>query len=139
MWKISIIIGKDDIKEMSKITKRLPEAELEIMQIVWEADDNKEIITSNYIYERFSKLRGWALPTLMTVLTRLVKKGYLSCEKRGRSNFYGVVITRDEYIQYEANSVYTRVFCSNMDLLNESLIKSKSVTKDEIIAAAKSL
>ena len=32
---------------MSKITKRLPEAELEIMQIVWDADANKETITSN--------------------------------------------------------------------------------------------
>lgn len=124
---------------MSKITKRLPEAEMEIMQIVWDADDNKETITSNYIYERFSKLRGWALPTLMTVLTRLVKKGYLSCEKKGRSNFYGVVITRDEYVQYEANSVYTRVFCSNMDLLNKSLIESNSVSKEEIVEAAKRL
>lgn len=124
---------------MSKITKRLPEAELEIMQIVWDADANKETITSNYIYERFSQMRGWALPTLMTVLTRLVKKGYLSCEKRGRSNFYGVIITRDEYIQYEANSVYTRVFCSNMDLLNDALIKSKSVKKEDIVAAAKNL
>ena len=79
------------------------------------------------------------MPTLMTVLTRLVKKGYLSCEKRGRSNFYGVIITRDEYIQYEANSVYTRVFCSNMDLLNDALIKSKSVKKEDIVAAAKNL
>ena len=124
---------------MSKITKRLPEAELLIMQIVWDADANNETITSNYIFERFSKLRGWALPTLMTVLTRLVKKGYMSCEKRGRSNFYGVVITRDEYIQYEADIVYTKVFGSNMELLYKSLIEAKSVSKEEIIAAAKNL
>ena len=124
---------------MSNITKRLPEAELEIMQIVWDANDINETITSNYIYERFSQLRGWALPTLMTVLTRLVKKGYLSCEKRGRSNFYGVVVGRDEYLQYEANSAYAKVFCSNMALLYKSLIESNSVTKEDIIEATKNL
>lgn len=124
---------------MSKITKRLPEAELEIMQIVWDAEVTDDGITSNYIYDRFSQIRGWALPTLMTVLTRLVKKGYLSCVKKGRSNFYNAVITRSEYINYEANTVYTKVFCSNMDLLNTALIESGSVNKEDIVAAAKNL
>lgn len=124
---------------MSKITKRLPEAELEIMQIVWDAEVTDDGITSNYIYDRFSQIRGWALPTLMTVLTRLVKKGYLSCVKKGRSNFYNAVITRKEYINYEANTVYTNVFCSSMELLNNALIESGSVKKEEIVAAAKNL
>ena len=63
----------------------------------------------------------------------------MSCEKRGRSNFYGVVITRDEYIQYEADIVYTKVFGSNMELLYKTLIEAKSVSKEEINAAAKNL
>ncbi len=124
---------------MSNITKRLPEAELEIMQIVWDADGNEEVITSNYIYQRFSELRGWALPTLMTVLTRLVRKGYLTCEKKGRSNYYGAKILRDEYIKYEANSSYVKTFCSNIDLLNKALIESGSVSKEDIVAAANRL
>ncbi len=51
--------------------KRLPDAELEIMLIIW----NSELPANSVsILEQLQKRRTWKLPTLMTVLSRLVKK-----------------------------------------------------------------
>src|SRR5690625_7477174 len=86
--------------------KRLPDAELEIMLIVWQADDK---VSSSYILERLEGKRQWALSTLMTVLSRLVDKGFLHCEKVGRSNSYSPIISEDEYKESEGRSEERRV------------------------------
>lgn len=65
--------------------KRLGDAELEIMLAVWGAG---EPVQSTYIHEKLKGSRDWALPAVITSLNRLVDKGFLACEKRGRSNWY---------------------------------------------------
>lgn len=44
--------------------KRLPDAELEIMLVIWAAD---KAISSSYVLDRLRSKRQWALATLMTV------------------------------------------------------------------------
>ena len=66
--------------------KRLGDAELEIMLAVWNAG---EAVTSVYVCEKLRPSRNWALPAVVTSLNRLVDKGFLACEKQGRSNLYG--------------------------------------------------
>ncbi len=117
----------------NKITKRLPEAELEIMLIIWDAED---AVSSTYILERFREQRNWALPTLMTVLTRLVKKGYLNCTKIGRNNSYTPVITGEEYYQYEIGLILSKVFKGSFEHMAKSLIDGKYITKDELVRVA---
>lgn len=117
----------------NKITKRLPEAELEIMLIIWDAED---AVSSTYILERFREQRNWALPTLMTVLTRLVKKGYLNCTKIGRNNSYTPVITGEEYYQYEIGLILSKVFKGSFEHMAKSLIDGKCITKDELVRVA---
>ena len=53
-------------------TKKIPEAELEIMLVVWDA---KEAVTSEYIMTRLDK--DWTKPTLLKLLTRLAERGFL--------------------------------------------------------------
>ena len=61
---------------MTKV-KKIPEAELEIMLIAWEAE---EAVTSDYIMERLHK--DWTKPTLLKLLTRLCEREFLRCDKR---------------------------------------------------------
>lgn len=65
---------------MNNKIKRLPDAELEIMLVIWRAES---WVSSSYILNQLGDKRKWALATLMTVLSRLVEKGFLSCEKKG--------------------------------------------------------
>ena len=66
-------------------TKRLGDAELEIMQVIWSSE---EPVRSTYVQQQLKEQRDWSLPAVATALSRLVEKGFLSCEKEGRGNLY---------------------------------------------------
>ena len=48
---------------MGNTLKKLGEAELEIMQVIWDSDSP---VTSNYILKELQGRRKWQLSTLMT-------------------------------------------------------------------------
>ena len=79
---------------MGNKLKKLGEAELEIMQVVW---DSENPVTSNYILKELQGRRKWQLSTLMTSLARLSNKGFINCDRSTGSNLYTSVISENEY------------------------------------------
>ena len=65
------------------IMKRLPERELEIMQIIWRETPPVSRMT---VEDALQKAHSLAPTTILTLLTRLCGKGFLSMEKDGRMN-----------------------------------------------------
>ena len=86
--------------------KRLGDAELEIMLAVWAAG---EPVQSTYVQEKLRGGRDWALPAVITALNRLVDKGYLACEKKGRGNLYRALIGEEEYKAAEGRGILDRL------------------------------
>ena len=78
---------------MSHFFKKLGEAELEIMQVIW---NSAAPVTSNYILKELQGRRKWQLSTLMTSLTRLSDKGFVSCDRSTGTNLYSFRITENE-------------------------------------------
>lgn len=115
---------------LKKPFKRLPDAELEIMLVVWNADDK---VSSSYILERLKAKRQWALSTLMTVLARLVDKGFLKCEKEGRYNKYSPAISEEEYKAIEGKSILKKLFGNSIQDLVMSLYNGKAIDKNDLI------
>jgi len=64
---------------MTKKIKRLPEAELEIMMCLWDASES---VQRSY----FSRQFDWADSTILTLLSRLVNRGFVTCTKKGNKN-----------------------------------------------------
>ena len=79
---------------MDKIVKSLGDAELEIMQIIWTFDSP---VSSTRIHAKLLERRNWHLSTLITVLARLVKKGFLCCDRSTGSNLYSALIQESDY------------------------------------------
>lgn len=113
---------------MTKI-KRLGDAELEIMLAVWEAEGP---VTSNYVLTQLEGKRDWKLSTLMTVLSRLVDKGFLELHKEGRSNFYTPTITEEAYRRSESKDVLEKLFGNNLKAMVSSLVGGKAVSKEDL-------
>ena len=65
--------------------KRLPDTELEVMKALW-ASERAPVPRSSL--EEALRDRGWATNTFNTYLSRLTEKGFVSCEKRGKTNYY---------------------------------------------------
>ena len=90
-----------------KEIKRLPESELEIMQIIWR---ETAPVSRAVIEHTLNEKHPLAPTTILTLLTRLCDKGFLSLEKEGRTNQYIPLISEREYLASESRSFLDRLF-----------------------------
>ncbi len=107
--------------------KKLPDSELEIMLIIWDA---RGAVTSDYIMERID--RGWTKTTLLNLLSRLCERGFVSCTKEGRRNVYTAIADRDEYVEAESRSFLKKMYRNSLTKMVASLYDGKSVTKADL-------
>lgn len=114
-----------------KKMKRLGDAELEIMLVIWEAQGP---VTSSYVLAALEGKRDWKLSTLMTVLSRLVDKGFLQLNKEGRSNFYTPIVAEEDYRRSESKDVLEKLFGNNIRAMVSSLVGGKAVSEEDIHA-----
>lgn len=108
--------------------KRLPESELEIMQIIWK---KSAPVSRVDIEQALQETHPLAPTTILTLLTRLCEKGFLSFKKEGRSNLYEPLITEKEYLAAESRSFLDRVFHGSVASFATALCDS-GVTKEEL-------
>lgn len=112
-----------------KPIKRLGDAELDIMQIIWSADGT---VNSQFVAAGLRGKRDWQLPTILTVLSRLVTKGFLSVQNQGRSNIYTPEITELEYQEAEGKMLLEKVYNGSIKSLVRALVGAKAVTRQDI-------
>lgn len=109
--------------------KRLGDAEIDIMKIIWAAEGP---LTSSYIQEKLKDKRDWKLPTVMNVLSRLVNKGFVVCDRSTRTNYYSAVIEKEDYIRFEEDMILNRLFGNSAGKLVANLFKENKLSKDDI-------
>ena len=81
-----------------KKLKKLPDTEFEVMKVVWANDPP---ITTNIIMEELGIERGWKAQTVNSLMRRLVGRGFLRSEKKGKERTYYPLISREEYLKFE--------------------------------------
>ena len=109
--------------------KRLGDAELEIMLALWE---ETEPVTSGRILECIRGKRSWALSTLMASLERLADKGYVSCDRTTRTNYYTAIISAEDYKAVESRNFLSRLYGNSVSSLVAGLYNSNSITDEDI-------
>lgn len=108
---------------------KLPEAELEIMMIIWEAQN---CVNSDYIMDKLKGVKDWKRTTLLNLLTRLCGRGYLECKKEGKINFYTPLISEKDYLDAESKSFFSKLHKGSLTSLIASLYDSKSVSEEDL-------
>ena len=109
--------------------KKLGDAELEIMLAVWEAG---EPVPSSYVQEKLRGRRDWALPSILTSLSRLVDKGFLSCQKRGKSNWYHPLVSEKDYKAAEGRGLIDRLYGGSFTGMVASLYDGRAIGKKDL-------
>ncbi len=104
------------------------EAELEIMKVVWKAN---EPIGSTAIGKAVED-KGWKRTTIATFLARLVEKGALSCEKRGKAWYYTPLITAKEYKKSQVKHLIKNLFDGSAQNLVASLFEEENFSEQDI-------
>ena len=118
---------------MRKDIKRLGDAELEIMQIIWEScTEESPVVTAGQILEKLQPNRKWPLSTLMTSLNRMVEKGFLSCDKSSRNNLFTPLIPREEYQAQENHSFLQKLHGNSFRKMVASFYDSRIINSEDI-------
>ena len=113
---------------MDKDIRRLPDSELELMQIIW---DLEPPLSRQDIEERLPPDRPLAPTTVLTFLDRLREKGFLRAEKRGKTNYYTPLVSRREYLARESRGVLDRLFGGSVSAFATALVDG-GVSREEI-------
>lgn len=109
--------------------KRLPDAEFEIMKVVW---DNEPPITTNMIMEQLGNKKEWKAQTVLTLMVRLVERGFLRTEKKGKERTYYPLIKKEDYLKFETSNFIERFHGNSFSSLITALYDGKKIKDDDL-------
>ncbi|MCB1019709.1 MAG: BlaI/MecI/CopY family transcriptional regulator [Bryobacterales bacterium] len=113
---------------MSKEKDMLTDAELEIMQVIWE----KGKATVRDVYETLNERRKVAYTTVLTMMKLLEHKGFLSRDDSERTHVYRPRRQRQRVVSAMVNDFVERVFQGASRPLLMHLIEENDLSAEEI-------
>jgi predicted transcriptional regulator len=109
--------------------KKIPDAEFDVMKVIWA---NEPPITTRLLMARLGNARGWRVQTLISLLLRLVERGFLRTEKRGRERTYFPLIKREDYLRAETSNFIQQYHESSFLNLVTTLYEGEGLTDKDI-------
>jgi len=120
-----VTIAKKEVMNLQQVS----DYELELLKIIW-AMDNQAMYAE--IVEALSqKGMKWTKNTVITLLSRLVSKGFLQVRKIGRRNEYIAVIPEEQYQTAQTQLLLDKVYEGNAKGLVCALIQKNLLTAEE--------
>ena len=108
---------------------RLPDAELEIMKIVWKCGEGT---TSAHICQELEGKKDWAVTTVLNFLARLVDRGFISVRRNGKINIYTPLVDEEKYLESESRSFLARLHGNSLKSLVASLYSGDAISRDDL-------
>ena len=111
--------------------KKLPqisEAEYEVMKAVWRYAP----VTTNEVTDRMLQIMDWSPKTVQTLLKRLVTKGVLTYEKKGRMFVYSPVFPEGAYLRQKNTSCLRRYYNRTLSAMFSSFLENEEISEKEI-------
>jgi len=113
---------------MNDQIRRLPDSELEVMQAIWACTPP---VARADIEELLYQTHPMAMTTLLTLLTRLGEKGFISIERIGRRSYYTPCLSQEEYLAAQGKSFFQKLCKGNISVFANALCDS-GLTQEEI-------
>ncbi len=108
--------------------ERISEAELAVMEALWLNSPQTAADVCNAI----CKQQDWSIPTVKTLLSRLVAKGALATKPDGRRFLYTPIIKRSDYVGTESKRLVERLFGGRAAPLFAHLAENEALTAEDI-------
>jgi BlaI family transcriptional regulator, penicillinase repressor len=114
---------------MKKELPRISDAEWDVMQVAWRRGD----FTAQEMIDELSH-REWSPRTVKTLIGRLLAKGALAHEARGKAYVYRPAVKREDCVRQESESFLDRVFGGAAAPLLAHFVKRSRLTPEDIAA-----
>lgn len=116
---------------MKTFEKRLPDAELEIMKVIWH---NPCPISTSEVKKRIDNETDnvWTQQTLQSLLNRLIAKGFLEKGKRGKEYIYTPLVAERDYVEFESGQFLKKTHSGSVVGFMRALFDSKKISDEDI-------
>ncbi|ANY20458.1 Penicillinase repressor [Tsuneonella dongtanensis] len=110
-------------------SERISDAEHAVMEALWD----KSPLAAAEVCERVCASRDWTMPTVKTLLGRLVAKGAVATEPDGRRFLYSPLIERADYLGSESKRLVERLFGGRAAPLFAHLAESEALSEEDLL------
>ncbi len=111
------------------MTQQISDSELELMKIIW---GNGGTALYAQIMEALSKKgRTWQKNTIITLLSRLVDKGFLKTNKIGRRNQYTAIVSASDYQTAQTQTLLDKLYEGSAKGLVSTLIEKELLSTED--------
>jgi len=108
---------------------------MEVLHHVWTLGR----ATVSEVLESVLQNRTVAYTTVLTILNKLTRKGYLACDKSGTSYVYSARLNPDDVRQDLLTSLMDKVFLGSPGALVQTLVRSESLSEEDIAEIRKAI
>ena len=109
--------------------KRLPDSELELMMIIWDAG---RPMSRNEIEEQLPGERQLSATTILSFLSRLQEKRFVQVRKEGRNNVYEPLVRKEDYLKQESRSIWKRLYQNSVGNFMAALGQGDELTEQDL-------
>jgi BlaI family penicillinase repressor len=111
-----------------KTTPNISDAEWLVMKVLWAKSPG----TTVDVVETLEPTTKWKLKTVLTLLNRLVKKGALGFDKKGRAYHYYPLVEEAACVRAETRSFLERVHSGSLKPMLAEFLGEAELSKAEI-------
>lgn len=108
--------------------ERISDAEHAVMEALWQ----RSPLSAAQVCETVCDKRGWTMPTVKTLLSRLVAKNAVATEPDGRRFLYSPIIERNAYVGGESRRLVERLFGGRAAPLFAHLAEAEALSEDDL-------
>jgi BlaI family transcriptional regulator, penicillinase repressor len=108
--------------------ERITEAEQAVMEALWA----KSPLTANEVADAVAPARGWSLPTVKTLLSRLVAKQAVETAPDGKRFLYSPRIARSDFAAGESKRLVERLFGGSAAGLFAHLAEAEALSEKDL-------
>ncbi len=113
---------------MNQPNLRITDAEWDVMEAVWQADDQ----TAGEVIAKVQASRDWNHRTVRTLLARLVEKGAVEVRIDGNKHLYRAAVSKQECVRSAVKSFSERFFSGDVKSLLMHFVENEGISKEEL-------
>lgn len=112
----------------NQTSDRISEAEQAVMEALWV----RSPLTANEVADAVAPSRGWSLPTVKTLLARLVAKQAVATQPDGRRFLYTPRVARADFAAGESRRLVDRLFGGSAAGLFAHLAEAEALSDQDL-------
>lgn len=108
---------------------KIPPSELAVMKVIW---SSSEPLSSRQVIDILEEEKGWKRTTILTLLSRLAERNFLSTEKIKRYTYYTALVDKEDYIKLETKVFFDKIHENSLKSLVTALHENNDISAEDI-------